>query len=112
MKRTNRNLAQELMQGLQEFKAHREGKITLRTTTVEPRPEILVTAETIKRLRARLNISSGVLARSLRVQARTLEKWEQSKTPIKGASALLLALVEKYPDTLDRLKSLDGEKAA
>ncbi|MBI4862265.1 MAG: transcriptional regulator [Candidatus Riflebacteria bacterium] len=112
MKRKNRNLAQEIMEGLEAYKAHLEGKITLRTTTVEPKPEIRVAPESIKRLRERLNISAGVLARLLRVQPRTLEKWEQSKAPIKGTSALLLALVEKYPDTLDRLETLDDEKPA
>ena len=112
MKRKNRNVAAEILEGLKEFKAHRDGKLTLRTTKVEPRPLIQVTAEFIRSLRERLNVSRGLLARRLRIHTRTLEKWEQSTAPIKGASALLLALVAKYPDILARLDDLDDQIAA
>jgi putative transcriptional regulator len=47
-----------------------------------------------------------VFAGKLRINLRTLEKWEQGRArPNRQASALVL-LVRKYPDTLERLEKL------
>ena len=52
-----RNLFDELMQGMDDLKAHREGKLTLKTTEVTPPPELVVTPGEITALRETLGCS-------------------------------------------------------
>jgi putative transcriptional regulator len=101
-----RNIAQEILEGLEEIKNHQEGKVTLRTYKVE-RPSLPeVDADLIRETRERFHLSRGVFARQLCVNERTLEKWEQGRAkPNKQAVALIL-LVRKFPDTLKRLEQL------
>jgi putative transcriptional regulator len=42
----------------------------------------------------------------LGVNPRTLERWEQGRSKPNEQAAVLLWLVRKYPDTLERLESL------
>ena len=101
-----RNIANEILQGLNEIKAHREGKITLRTYEVEPKPLPKLEAAEIRAIRDALGVSQAVMAYGLRVSKRTLEGWEQGRSaPNKQAVALML-LAKKYPDTITRLESL------
>ena len=60
-------------------------------------PDELVT------LRERLHLSRPVFARYLRTNPRTLENWEQGRAKPNAQAALLIRLVEKFPDTVDRL---------
>jgi putative transcriptional regulator len=54
-------------------------------------------------LRERLRLSRPVFASYLRTNPRTLENWEQGRAKPNAQAALLLRLVEKFPDTVDRL---------
>jgi putative transcriptional regulator len=45
-------------------------------------------------------------ARKLRINERTLEKWEQGRAKPNPQAAALLLLVRRYPDTLERLEKL------
>lgn len=101
-----RNLFEELVQGIEEINQHLEGKITLKTYTVEPKAKPEVTPEIIRDTRERLNLSRPVFAHELHVSPRTLEKWEQGRTKPNDQAATLIMLVRKYPDTLQRLKKL------
>jgi putative transcriptional regulator len=47
-----------------------------------------------------------VLARYLRTNPRTLENWEQGRARPNAQAALLIRLVERYPDTVERLASV------
>jgi len=47
--------------------------------------------------------SRAVFARKLRINERTLEKWEQGRAKPNPQAAALVLLVRKYPDTLARL---------
>lgn len=101
-----RDIAKEIRDGLEEIKAHYEGKITLRTHKVEKPPLLEINAQLIRETREQLQLSRGVFARQLRVNERTLEKWEQGRAkPNKQAAALIL-MVRKFPDTLKRLEQL------
>lgn len=46
-------------------------------------------------------------ARRLRVSTRTLENWEQGRARPNSQAAALILMVSKYPDTFQRLQSLD-----
>jgi len=47
-----------------------------------------------------------VFARCLRTNLRTLENWEQGRSKPNAHAALLIRLVEKYPDTVQRLAAV------
>lgn len=101
-----RNIFDELREGVAAMKGHREGKITLRSYKVEPKPLPQVDSKLIKDTREKLRCSRAVFARRLRINERTLEKWEQGRgRPNRQAVALLL-LVRKFPDTLERLEKV------
>ena len=99
-----RNLYSELNEGIRAMKAHRAGKITLRTHKIENRPLPKVDAKLVRQTRENLNCSRAVFARKLRTNVRTLEKWEQGRSTPNPQAAALLLLVRKYPDTFDRLE--------
>jgi putative transcriptional regulator len=101
-----RRIFDELMAGVAEMKAHREGKITLVTHKVESRPLPKVDAKFIRETRKRLRFSRAVFARKLHINERTLEKWEQGRAKPNPQAAALVLLVRKYPDTLQRLERL------
>ena len=97
---TERDLFAELTEGFDALKAERGGKITLRRRVVEMMAAPDVTAQELVELRTRLNLSRGVFARYLRINSRTLENWEQGRAEPNAQAALLIRLVEQYPDTV------------
>ncbi|MDR2195767.1 MAG: hypothetical protein LBE50_04090 [Gallionellaceae bacterium] len=106
MKKPKRNLFNELMQGFADLEAEREGKITLRRQVVTLEVVADVTADELRALRERLNLSRPVFANYLRTNPRTLENWEQGRAKPNAQAALLIRLVEKYPDTIQRLATV------
>ncbi len=100
---TKRNIFGELMEGVAAMKAQREGKITLRSFKVEAAPLPKVDSKLIRDTRKRLRCSRAVFARRLRINERTLEKWEQGRAKPNPQAAALVLLVRRYPDTLARL---------
>jgi putative transcriptional regulator len=100
---TKRDIFGELMEGVAAIKNHRQGKLTLRNFKVEPEPLPKVDAKLIRETRRKLRCSRAVFARKLRINLRTLEKWEQGRAKLNPQAAALVLLVRKYPDTLERL---------
>ena len=101
-----RDIFGELMEGVTAMRGRREGKITLRSYKVQPTPLPKVNASLIRDTRKRLRCSRAVFARRLRINERTLEKWEQGRAKPNPQAAALVLLVRKYPDTLERLDSV------
>jgi len=101
-----RDMFSELSEGLEALKQEREGKITLKSSeaTLKPRPTI--TAVEIVQIRQKLGVSRPVFASMIRTSPRTIERWEQGGCQPDQGSITLLKLVERYPDTLDRLAEL------
>lgn len=48
----------------------------------------------------------SVFARYLRTNPRTLENWEQGRARPNAQATLLIRLVERYPDTVERLATV------
>jgi putative transcriptional regulator len=96
----------ELMEGVAAIKSHRGGKLTLRTYKVEAVPLPKVDSKILLVTRKKLRCSRAVFARKLRINERTLEKWEQGRAKPNPQAAALVLLVRKYPDTLARLDAL------
>lgn len=101
-----RNLFAEIAEGMEALAEARTGKRTLRTHDVELLPAPAVTAADIIALRESLHLSRGLLARYLRTNPRTLENWEQGRAQPNAQAALLIRLVQRYPDTVQRLASV------
>ncbi len=98
-----RNVFAELSEGFEALKAKRHGKVTLRSHVVTTKPAPAVSAKDVVAVREKLNLSRAVFARYLRTNERTLENWEQGRAKPNAQAALLIRLVAKYPDTVDRL---------
>jgi len=105
MEKKNR-LIDELMEAVEDISQWREGKITLKTYTVESNQMERVTPEIIRDTREKLNLSRPVFAHELHVSPGPLEKWEQGRTKPNAQAATLIMMVRKFPDTLQRLKQL------
>jgi putative transcriptional regulator len=104
--KAKRNLFKELKQGIEEINAYRAGKMSLRTHKVEKKPRLTVDSGVIREIREELHMSRGVFALKLRISPRTLEKWEQGTAVSNEQAAVLLLMVRKYPDTLQRLEKI------
>jgi len=98
-----RNLFSELTECFDALGKQRKGKITLRTAEVEAKPQPDVSVAELRAIRKRLNLSRAVFAHYLRTNPRTLEGWEQGRAKPNAQAALLIHLVDRYPDTVKRL---------
>lgn len=101
-----RNVFEEIAEGFDALAEERSGKRTLRTHEVETMPPADVSAGELMALRERLHLSRSVFARYLRTNPRTLENWEQGRARPNAQAALLIRLVERYPDTVERLAAV------
>lgn len=105
-RRSTRNLFEELSEGMIALGDARQGKRTLRTHAVEFRPAPNITPQQLIRVRKSLKISRALFAVYLRTNVRTLENWEQGRAKPNAQAALLINLVKRYPDTVQRLASI------
>ena len=103
---TKRNLFAELEEGFDALAEERSGKATLRTSTVEYRPPLEITAADVVRVRTKLNLSQPVFARRIRTETKTIANWEQGRSKPNAQAAILLRLVDRYPELLDEIATL------
>ena len=103
MVKKKRSIFRELMSGVADMKAERQGKLTLRSHHVQVADGPNVGPEMIRDTRERLRMSQGVFAERLHVNRRTLERWEQGRSRPNDQAAALILLVRAFPDTLARL---------
>ncbi len=101
-----RDLFAELNEGLDALSAARQGKRTLRTHTVEYKPAPKVTPKELIRVREDLKLSRALFAVYLRTNVRTLENWEQGRAKPNAQAALLINLVKRFPDTVERIAAI------
>lgn len=101
-----RGLFAELREGISALAEARQGKRTLRSHVVEYKAAPKVTPKALIRLREELNISRALFAVYLRTNVRTLENWEQGRAKPNAQAALLIKLVKRFPDTVERLASI------
>lgn len=62
----------------------------------------------VKKLRNDLNLSQKLFAEILGISEKTVEKWEQGKNPVKGASSKLLYLLSKDKNLINELYKING----
>jgi len=101
-----RDLFNELTEGFSALQSARDGKITLRQHAAEKKPTPTITPTELMSLREKLHMSRTVFARCLRTNERTLENWEQGRASPNAQAAVLIRMVERYPDTVERLSAI------
>ena len=105
-RKSKRDVFAELTEGMVALAESREGKRTLRTHAVEFKPVPAVSPKDLIRLRESLNLSRALFAVYLRTNVRTLENWEQGRAKPNAQAALLINLVKRFPDTVQRLATV------
>ena len=88
---SKREIGQEILEGIREIKAHKAGKMNLRTHTLkEPAPPQVI--------RAKLNLSQAAFAGLMGVSLRTIQDWEQGRRKPSGPAEALLRIAEQKPE--------------
>ncbi|MDH2927181.1 helix-turn-helix domain-containing protein [Lonepinella koalarum] len=103
-----RNLFNEIKEGLEQIILHEQGKITLKTTTLELPDDkpVDISATEVKTIREKLNLSQAVFAKKLRTSVRTYQGWEQGKSKPNPQAILLLKMVDKSPAIFEQISRL------
>ena len=88
-----RDVGTEILEGIREIKAHKAGKVKLRTRELkEP--------SSAQDIRRRLGLSQDAFAGLIGVSTRTLQDWEQGRRKPQGPAKAVLRIVEKHPEVL------------
>jgi putative transcriptional regulator len=91
-----RDIGQEILEGIQDIKAHKAGEKTLRTHTLkEPAPPQVI--------RAKLKLSQSAFAGLMGVSLRTVQDWEQGRRKPSGSAVALLRIAEQKPEVFTQL---------
>jgi putative transcriptional regulator len=101
-----RDVFAELMEGFDALAGERAGKRTLKTHAVPYKPAPTIKPKELAKMRESMNLSRGLFASYLRTNARTLENWEQGRAKPNAQAALLIRLLQRFPDTIGRLQRL------
>jgi putative transcriptional regulator len=101
-----RDLFNELVEGFNALAEQRVGKRTLRTHAMKVKPVPTITARELAKVREDMNLSRGLFAGYLRTNVRTLENWEQGRAKPNAQAALLIRMLQRYPDTIRRLAEI------
>lgn len=101
-----RDVFAEMIEGFDALAQEREGKTTLRQHKVSSHHISTVTPEELIAFRTTLGVSRPVLADKLHINSRTMENWEQGRGKPSQLANVLLRLVMKYPDTLNKLEAI------
>ena len=105
-RKPKRDVFAELTEGMTALAESRQGKRTLRTHAVEFKPVPKVSPKELIRVRETLNMSRALFAVYLRTNVRTLENWEQGRAKPNAQAVLLISLVKRFPDTVERLATV------
>src|SRR6266850_6041419 len=87
-----RNLAIELIEGIEEIRAWKRGEVKLKSTTVE-----LPRAADVPQIRKALGYSQEEFASLMGVSVATLRNWEQARREPHGPARSLLLVASTDP---------------
>ena len=93
---TERDIAQEILEGIPEIKASKAGGKPLQTHTLrEPAPPQVI--------RANLQLSQAAFAALMGVSVRTIQDWAQGRRKPSGPALALLRIAEQRPDAFTEI---------
>jgi putative transcriptional regulator len=95
-----------IMRGLEEIKAHDEGRIKLKTRSISIEAPPRFDAKSVKKLRSELRLSQNAFADVLGVSKKTVEAWESGRNEPSGSACRLLEVISKDKNILKREKIL------
>ncbi len=85
-----RNIGQEILDGIREIKAYKAGEADLRTRELkEP--------SSPQDIRRKLDLSQSAFAGLMGVSLRTVQDWEQGRRRPSGPAKSLLRIAEQHP---------------
>ena len=88
---TERDIGQEILDGIREIKAYKKGQGQLKTRILkEPAPPQVI--------RAKMRLSQAAFAGLMGVSVRTLQDWEQGRRKPSGPALALLRIAEQNPE--------------
>jgi putative transcriptional regulator len=88
---SERDIGQEILEGVWEVKAYKAGKKNLVTRKLsEPSDP--------KMIRKKLNLSQAAFASLMGVSVRTVQDWEQKRREPSGPAKSLLRIAEQHPE--------------
>ncbi len=88
-------------QGLKEALAHARGEVASATSETIVH-EIEIPEPDVRAIRARTGLSQAAFARSIGVARGTLLQWEQRRRRPHGPARVLLALIDRDPEIVQR----------
>jgi len=93
---TKRDIGMEILEGIQDIKAHKVGVKVLRTHSLkEPAaPQVI---------RSKLNLSQAAFEGLIGVSLRTVQDWEKGRRKPSGLAEALLRIVEKKPEVFTQI---------
>ena len=92
----DRNLGDEILEGISEIRRFKKGKVGLRTHELSPPSAPRV-------IRLKLNMSQSTFAGLMGVSVRTLQDWEQGRREPQGPALALLRIAEQHPEVFEQL---------
>jgi putative transcriptional regulator len=93
---SNRDIGQEILEGIRDIKAHKAGEKVLRVHTLkEPASP--------KAIRTRLKLSQAAFAGLMGVSLRTVQDWEQGRRKPSGPAIALLRIADQKPEVFMQL---------
>lgn len=103
---TNRDIAQEALDGMNEALEHAQGKRELSTHTID------VELPDIKAIRKHLNMTQQEFADVFGVNVHTLRNWEQGRRRPEGPASVLLRVIQREPEAVLRALHDEDERPA
>jgi putative transcriptional regulator len=94
---SERDIGQEILDGIREIKDHKAGRITLRTHKLS-RPA------SPQAIRVKLDLSQSAFASLLGVSLRTVQDWEQGRRKPSGPAEALLRIADQHPEIFAELR--------
>ena len=93
---SDRDIGQEVLDGINKIKKHKKGKIKLKTHSLaEPSPPI--------KIRQKLKLSQSAFASLMGVSPRTIQDWEQGRRKPQGPAKSLLRIAEQHPEVFTEI---------
>lgn len=89
-----------IMRGLQDVKAHKEGKLKLKSHSIKIAPIPRYRSKTVRAIRNKLNLTQYAFASIFGVSKKTVEAWESGQNCPNGTAQRLLWLINRNNDFL------------
>ena len=93
---SERDIGQEILEGIREIKAYKAGEINLRTRE-------LAEPSSPREIRMKLQLSQAAFAGLMGVSLRTVQDWEQGRREPSGPAKSLLRIAEQHPEVFMEL---------